>query len=71
VHRPVVQETTALGAAYLAGLAVGYWNGLEDLRKNWALDTEFRPALSASDRGRLLSNWHRAVDRSRGWTATT
>jgi glycerol kinase len=69
VHRPVVQETTALGAAYLAGLAVGYWRGLDDLRLNWALDREFRPALSESGRQQILADWHRAVDRSRGWTA--
>ena len=43
VRRPVVAETTALGAAYLAGLAVGYWDGFDDVTKNWALDREFRP----------------------------
>ena len=47
VRRPVVAETTALGAAYLAGLAVGYWNGLDDIARNWALDREFRPQMAA------------------------
>lgn len=69
VHRPVVQETTALGAAYLAGLAVGYWRDLDDLRQNWALDREFTPVLSADRRDRLYGDWRDAVQRSRGWLA--
>jgi glycerol kinase len=69
VQRPVVQETTALGAAYLAGLAVGYWSGLDDIRKNWALDREFRPAMPEAKRETLLTGWQRAVERSRGWSA--
>ncbi len=52
VRRPVVAETTALGAAYLAGLAVGYWDGLDDVRRNWALDREFSPAMGAEARER-------------------
>ncbi|MBC8117818.1 MAG: glycerol kinase GlpK [Candidatus Saccharimonas sp.] len=68
VHRPVVQETTALGAAYLAGLAVGYWTDREDLRRNWALDREFVPEREASSRERLYADWQRAVERSRNWT---
>jgi len=67
VERPVVGETTALGAAYLAGLAVGYWTGLDDLAANWALDRRFEPAMSADQRGSMLDGWHRAVARSRGW----
>lgn len=67
VHRPVVQETTALGAAYLAGLAVGYWSGLDDLQRNWARDAEFTPALPVAERDRLYTEWQRAVDRSRAW----
>jgi glycerol kinase len=67
VRRPVVGETTALGAAYLAGLAVGYWNGLEDVRRNWALDREFSPRMVATDRERLYAGWRRAVDRSLDW----
>ena len=68
VRRPVVQETTALGAAYLAGLAVGYWTDREDLRRNWALDREFVPERDAASRERLYSDWQRAVERSRNWT---
>lgn len=67
VRRPVVQETTALGAAYLAGLAVGYWTDREDLRRNWALDREFTPAQDAASRDRLYAGWQRAVERSRRW----
>ena len=67
VRRPVVAETTALGAAYLAGLAVGYWDGLDDVRRNWALDREFSPAMSAEARARGYDGWKRAVQRSLGW----
>jgi len=67
VRRPVVRETTALGAAYLAGLAVGYWDGLDDVGRNWALDREFAPSMSDADRNRLYSRWKKAVERSRGW----
>ncbi len=67
VRRPVVAETTALGAAYLAGLAVGYWNGFDDVTKNWALDREFRPQMDATERERLYAGWKRAVDRSLDW----
>jgi glycerol kinase len=67
VCRPVVSETTALGAAYLAGLAVGYWNGLDDVTNNWALDREFSPNMASADRDRLYKNWKRAVERSLQW----
>ena len=67
VRRPVVNETTALGAAYLAGLAVGYWDSLDDVRRNWALDREFRPAMDEPTRSRLTSGWARAVARSLDW----
>ena len=67
VPRPVVAETTALGAAYLAGLAVGYWNGLDDVRGNWALDREFTPRMAASERDWWYHGWRRAVERSRDW----
>ena len=66
VRRPVVGETTALGAAYLAGLAVGYWDGLDDVRRNWALDREFGPAMAARRRSRL-QGWRKAVTRAQGW----
>ena len=69
VRRPVVGETTALGAAYLAGLAVGYWNSLDDVRRNWALDREFRPQMPADQRERLYAGWKKAVTRSLDWAA--
>jgi glycerol kinase len=67
VRRPVVPETTALGAAYLAGLAVGYWDGFDDVTKNWALDREFRPAMDTAVRERLYAGWKKAVARSLDW----
>jgi glycerol kinase len=67
VRRPVVAETTALGAAYLAGLAVGYWDGFEDVSRNWALDREFRPAMDAALREKLYAGWKKAVTRSLDW----
>jgi glycerol kinase len=67
VRRPVVRETTALGAAYLAGLAVGYWDGLDDVRRNWALDREFAPLRSKEEVDRLYAGWKRAVSRSLDW----
>jgi len=67
VRRPVVAETTALGAAYLAGLAVGYWKGFDDVTTNWALDREFQPAMDAEKRDRLYAGWKKAVDRSLDW----
>ncbi len=67
VLRPVVRETTALGAAYLAGLAVGYWNDLSDVQKNWALDREFVPRAAAGERDARYRQWQRAVERSRDW----
>ncbi|MEI8379558.1 MAG: glycerol kinase GlpK [Planctomycetota bacterium] len=68
VRRPVVQETTALGAAYLAGLAVGYWKDMNDLRQNWGLDREFTPQMESKVRAGLYGEWQRAIERSRGWT---
>jgi glycerol kinase len=67
VQRPVVQETTALGAAYLAGLAVGFWKDQEDVRRNWALDRQFRPAMAADKREQLYRRWKKAVARSLDW----
>ena len=67
VHRPVVSETTALGAAYLAGLAVEYWQDMADVAGNWALDREFRPAMPDDDRVRRRGRWQRAVERTCGW----
>jgi len=67
VRRPVVSETTALGAAYLAGLAVGYWKDQADVAGNWALDREFTPQVNASDRDRRYAGWRKAVQRSLDW----
>jgi glycerol kinase len=67
VERPVVAETTALGAAYLAGLAVGYWQGLGEIEPNWALQPRYEPSIADDRRRSMLHDWHRAVERSRGW----
>ena len=69
VRRPVTLETTALGAAYLAGLAVGYWNGLDEIAANWSLDREFKPSMPEADREKRYARWHKAVERSRDWEA--
>jgi glycerol kinase len=68
VARPVVSETTALGAAYLAGLAVGYWKNLEEIESNWALDRAFEPEMASGERDRLCKDWQRAVERCREWS---
>jgi Glycerol kinase len=67
VDRPKVIETTALGAAYLAGIAVGYWQNREDVRKNWAISKNFMPVMKEDKREKLLEGWHDAVKRSMGW----
>ena len=67
VVRPVVAETTALGAAYAAGLAVGFWSGTDDLRRNWQMDRQWEPAWSADRREAAYRDWKRAVDRSLDW----
>ena len=67
VHRPSCIETTALGAAYLAGLAVGYWESLEDIRDNWALDRAFAPDMPAEKREALLKGWDKAVQCAKLW----
>ena len=67
VHRPQCIETTALGAAYLAGLAVGYWESLVDIRDNWSLDREFSPEMEDETRQKLLKGWHKAVKCARVW----
>ena len=67
VVRPVVAETTALGAAYAAGLAVGFWKNLEDVRKNWKADRFWEPAWSADQREQAYAGWQKAVERTLGW----
>ena len=67
VVRPVVAETTALGAAYAAGLAVGFWSDLEDLRANWQADRQWEPAWSADQRASGYAGWRKALERSLDW----
>lgn len=67
VNRPQCVETTAMGAAYLAGLAVGYWKDLEDIRKNWISDRIFLPALEEEKRVKRIQGWHKAVKYAYGW----
>ena len=67
VRRPAIRETTALGAAYLAGLAAGVWKDLDEIRRLWVCDTSFLPDMEEEKREKLLSDWHRAVGRSRDW----
>jgi glycerol kinase len=67
VIRPVVAETTALGAAYAAGLAVGYWKAVEDLRVNWGKDKEWDPKMDAETRAKLYKGWKKAVTRTFDW----
>ncbi len=67
VHRPVCVETTAMGAAYLAGLAVGYWESKEAVVKNWQIDKVFRPDMAEAERTELVNGWNKAVKCSYGW----
>lgn len=67
VNRPMCVETTAMGAAYLAGLAVGYWSNKEDVIKNWAIDRTFEPAISEDERAKMCKGWSKAVKCSYGW----
>lgn len=67
VIRPVVAETTALGAAYAAGLAVGFWSGLDELRANWQESARWEPAMDQAERDRLLRSWKKAVTKTLDW----
>jgi glycerol kinase len=67
VVRPKVAETTALGAAYAAGLAVGFWSGPDDLRRNWQVDRTWHPAMSEEQRSGLYRGWLKAVQRAMHW----
>ena len=67
VVRPSCVETTAMGAAYLAGLAVGYWKSKEDVIKNWSIEREFAPVMSDEQRTKELAGWHKAVKATLGW----
>ena len=67
VVRPKVAETTALGAAYAAGLAVGFWKDYKELRANWGRDKEWKPKMTSKKREGLYSGWKKAVTRTFGW----
>jgi glycerol kinase len=67
VVRPKVAETTALGAAFVAGLAVGYWSNLDELRATWVEDTRFEPQMAATERDALMAGWKKAVTRTFDW----
>ena len=65
--RPKVLETTALGAAYLAGLAVGYWKSQADIARQWQADKHFTPAMKKPERKRIATGWERALGRAKSW----
>ncbi len=67
VVRPAVTETTALGAAYLAGLAVGFWDSIGDVARHWRVEKRFEPAMPRGDADRLRERWREAVSRAKGW----
>jgi glycerol kinase len=67
VVRPKITETTALGAAYLAGLAVKYWDGINEIRQQWQVDRTFSPGMKSSETESLIKGWHRAVNAAKAW----
>jgi len=67
VVRPIVTETTALGAAYAAGLAVGFWKDTEELRQNWGVDHIFQPEMETARKEALYAGWQKAVERTFDW----
>ena len=67
VIKPVVTETTVLGAAYAAGLAVGFWSGIDEVRSHWAEERRYEPSMAAGDRERLYASWKKAVSKSLDW----
>jgi len=67
VVRPAITETTALGAAYAAGLAVGFWSGLDELRSLWSEDVRWAPGTTYEERRAMQRTWHKAVDRTLNW----
>jgi glycerol kinase len=71
VVRPQVAETTALGAAYLAGLATGFWSSREEIARQWAADREFTPAMPEERREALYAGWKQAVEATMGFRPTT
>ncbi|HMB89335.1 MAG TPA: FGGY-family carbohydrate kinase, partial [Rhodothermales bacterium] len=69
VVRPIVRETTALGAAYLAGLAVGFWQNLDEIAAQWTIDKTFEPTMTRDYAESLQARWREALDRARGWVS--
>jgi glycerol kinase len=69
VVRPAVTETTALGAAYLAGLAVGYWQSTEEIARQWRVERRFEPRIGRDVAAARMREWAKAVERSRGWAS--
>jgi len=67
VIRPKVLETTSLGAAYLAGLAVGYWKNIDEIKVQWKQDRVFKPEMDSEKRNELLKFWNKAVKRTQNW----
>ena len=67
IRRPMIRETTALGAAYLAGLAVGFWKDLGDIKNQWTLDKIYSPQMEGTQREKLLKGWKKAVSRAKNW----
>jgi glycerol kinase len=70
VVRPKITETTALGAAYLAGLAVKYWSNMNEIKKQWQLERIFTPQMPVSETLSLIKGWHRAVRAAEAWAAS-
>lgn len=67
VTRPIITETTALGAAYLAGLAVGYWKSKDEIAKSWYVSETYKPNFCDEERSKLYSGWKKAIERVKGW----
>ena len=67
VVRPRITETTALGAAYLAGLAVGYWKDVEEIEAQWQAERRFEPGMERAVAASLLADWEKAIGRAKGW----
>lgn len=66
--RPTITETTALGAAYLAGLAIGFWDSIETIAQQWKIDATFDAAMEPAENKRLCSEWKRAIRAAQAWT---
>jgi glycerol kinase len=71
VVRPKITETTALGAAYLAGLATGYWKSMDEISSQWQVDKTFSPSIRKEDRDKLLKGWNRAIKAAKAWSSAT